>query len=149
MNAEVRMKSEETGDGGGGRVAAREGHSVKNNLCSSVPIGGPNPVFNIKNPSQNVRKIGKPMQGDASVFALPGGIPRLIPHIHRPMNAKTFIFNHFTHVPTAQLMSFSPPKNTRFMIVFRKRQFVNKCQRFYVHSCLSLRPHFCLFPLAF
>jgi len=45
------------------------------------------------------------------------------------MNAKSFIFKHFTHGPTAQFMSFLPHKNMRFMATFHQPQFINKNQR--------------------
>jgi hypothetical protein len=53
--------------------------------------GRPQGPLKIKTPSQNVRKIGKPKQGKASVFAPPTGGPCFIPLIQRPGNAKTFI----------------------------------------------------------
>ena len=53
----------------------------------------------------------KAMQGNASVFdpLPPGG-----GQIQRPGHAKNLIFNHFTLVPTAQFMSFLPPKYANF-----------------------------------
>jgi hypothetical protein len=67
-------------------------------------------AFKIKNPSQDAGKIGKVMQGKARVFAPPGGSPPFYPHTHRPMNAKAFIFNLFTHFSLPDLVSFLPLK---------------------------------------
>ena len=45
-------------------------------LCDSVANGGrPQGLFKIKTPSPNLRKIGKVMQGNASVFDTPPGGP--------------------------------------------------------------------------
>jgi len=65
------------------------------------------------------------------------------------MNAKTFIFNHFAHIPMVNFMSFLTPKNLRFMTDFCSSQFVNNSQRFCLRFCQTPHPHFFLFPLAF
>jgi hypothetical protein len=89
--------------------------------CKRPDVGGrrqggrPQGPFKIKTPSQNVRKIGKPMQGDASVFHTPPGVPDFTLHIQRSGNAKILYFSHFAHVPTVQFISFFTPKNLRFM----------------------------------
>jgi hypothetical protein len=89
----------------------------------------PQGPFKIKNPSQNARKTLKVNKGKLRVFDTPPGGPTFIFHIHRPGNAKNFIFNHFTSVPTVQSISFLPPKNLQFMSDFQQRQFINKNQR--------------------
>jgi uncharacterized membrane protein len=44
------------------------------------------------------------------------------------MNAKTFIFNHFAHIPTFKWCRFLPPKTMRFMDDFQPCKLLNKSQ---------------------
>jgi hypothetical protein len=60
-------------------------------------------------------RIGKVMQGKASVFDPPRGVPRFIPFMHRPVDSKAFILGHIIQFSTLQFISFFTPKNLRFM----------------------------------
>jgi hypothetical protein len=56
----------------------------------------------------------KAKQGNARVFDTPPGIPRFIPHIHQPGNAKTLIFNRFATFPLPNFVPFLPLKTRDF-----------------------------------
>jgi hypothetical protein len=98
------------------------------NLCSSVPVCGPNPVFKIKNPSQNVRKVGKPMQGKASVLTPPPGGPPSYRPKPPVWERKILYFQPLYPFSALSMGSFLTPKNLQIMTNFLQRQFVNKSQ---------------------
>jgi len=112
-------------------------------------VCGSNPVFKIKNPSQNAQKLLKVNKGQLSLVDTPRGVCQSTCQNRPQKNAKAFIFNGIIRFLTVKIMSYFTPKKPRFMNGFRQRQFVNIIQRFCVCSCQPLRPHFFLFPLAF
>jgi hypothetical protein len=82
----------------------------------------------IKNPSQNVRKVGKPMQGKASVFAPPGGAP-FYPHYAPAWERKNLYFQPFYPGSATRFCVVFAPKNMRFMTDFLPPHFINKNQK--------------------
>ena len=126
---EVRSQKKKSQAGGRWRGLARQ--------STTKAAGRPQGPFKIKKPSQNVRKIGKIMQGKASISAHPGG--RFIPKSHRQKDKKSFIFNHISHVPTSQIMSFFTPKNMQFL-TYSQRLLIIKTGIPPLNSRLQLFP---------
>ena len=115
-------------------------HSIKKS-ASLCGICGSNPVFKIKKPSPNTKKLLKVNKGQLRLYDTPGGPLFYSPLMHRPGNAKSFIFNHFIHVPTVQFRSFLTPKMMQFMSVFQACKLLNKCQKMPILITSSLH-HF-------
>ena len=64
-------------------------------------ICGSNLVFKIKKPSPNAQKLLKVNKGQLRLYDTPAGGPPFYPPIPPQKDTKSFIINHFTHVPTA------------------------------------------------
>ena len=99
------------------------------------------------------QKIGKVMQGHASVLTPSPGTPLALRPQPPAFPTKSLIFMCFIHNPTVNLSRFLPtktceltPKMMQFMNDFCSSRFVNNNQRFCLRSCQFLRPHFFLFP---
>ncbi len=89
------------------RCPAHAGRRESRSAGASASFPAPQFIFTNKNPSPTVRKTLKVNKGNLRVFGTPPGVARFIPHIHRPGNAKAFIFNHF--------LRFQPFNSGRFL----------------------------------
>jgi hypothetical protein len=65
------------------------------NLRAALRLRVENPAFKMKTPSQNAGKIGKPMQGNASVLTPPPGGPPSYPPYTPPYERKNLYFHAF------------------------------------------------------
>ena len=93
-------------------------------------VCGSNPVFKIKNPSQNAQKLLKVNKGQLSLVDTPRGVCQSTCQNRPHKNAKVLIFNGIIRFLTVKLMSYFTPKNLRFMPYFLRNQFINIIQSF-------------------
>jgi hypothetical protein len=113
MNAEVRMKNEETGE----RNPAAQQHRPAILLASAKPKGeGGSSCQKIRvYPCPSVVKRLKLNKGKLKAFVPPGGFPAPGAPGLAPSAKNPFIFNHFARIPAAQNHRNLPLKTCSFI----------------------------------